>query len=205
MKDVKPYKLVVRIKNNRLWRAVLELHPWVKTQHQAADAVGVALPTFGLLLNMKHWPGRVVKDETCWSKSAAQVSKALGYEPSYLFDPVYYGAKAVQAPKFIQFEVAINEVEQIGLLELPPPAEEVAEKLHLESNLLRTMASLTPREEGVLRMRFGIGGEKEHTLREIAGKMHFTCIESVRHIEHKALRKLRTPWLAKRILKESGS
>ena len=194
MEYVKPYKLVIRIKNNRLWRAVIELHPEVKTQLQAADVCGVTLSRFDSLLNMKHWPGRFAKDEIHWSRASTQVAKALGHEPSYLFDPAYYGVKAVQAPKFIEFEVAINEIEQRHLMELPPPPEEVAEKLLLESNLLKTMATLTPREEAVLRMRFGIGhDEKEHTLAEVAERMHFKGSERARQIEGKALRKLRTP------------
>ena len=201
MEYVKPYKLVVRIKNNRLWRAVLELHPEVKTQMQAANACGVTLSRFDSLLNMKHWPGRFVKDEICWSVASTQVAKALGHELIYLFDPAYYGVKAVQAPKFIEFEVAINEIEQRHLMELSPPAEEFAEKLKLESNVTKTMASLTPREEGVLRMRFGIGGGKEYTLAEVAEKMHFKGSERIRQIESKALRKLRHP-LRSRMLRK---
>ena len=203
MEYVKPYKLVVRIKNNRLWRAVLELYPEVETQLQAADVCGVTGSRFDALLNMKHWPGRIVREGIRWTVSATQVAKTLGHEPSYLFDPAYYGIKAVEAPKFVEFEVAINEIEQRHLMELPPPAEELAEKLQLESNLIKTMASLTPREEGVLRMRFGIGTAdgKEYTLAEVAEKMHFRGSERARQIEGKALRKLRHPWRSRMLRK----
>ncbi len=180
----------------------MDLHSEVKTQAKAAIAVGVSLSRFDDLLNMKHWPGRIVRDEIRWTEAATQVAKALGYECSYLFDPVYYGAKAVQAPKFVEFEVAINEIEQRQLMELPPPAEELAEKLQLESNLIKTLAALTPREEGVLRMRFGIGTTgKEYTLGEVAEKMHLKCKERVRQIEGKALRKLRHPWRSRMLRK----
>ena len=62
------------------------------------------------------------------------------------------------------------------------------------SNVLRT---LTPREELVLRMRFGVGEGSEHTLEEV-GKSFNVTSERIRQIESKALRKLRQPsWVSK--------
>lgn len=51
------------------------------------------------------------------------------------------------------------------------------------------LTTLAPREERVIKMRFGLDGEEEHTLREIAQYFAVTC-ERVRQIETKALRKL---------------
>jgi RNA polymerase primary sigma factor len=66
----------------------------------------------------------------------------------------------------------------------------------IQSNLreitTRVLASVTPREERVLRMRFGIGMNKDHTLEEVG--LQFTVTrERIRQIEAKALRKLRHP------------
>ena len=54
------------------------------------------------------------------------------------------------------------------------------------------LASLTPREERILRMRFGIGMNTDHTLEEV-GKQFSVTRERIRQIEAKALRKLKHP------------
>jgi RNA polymerase primary sigma factor len=56
----------------------------------------------------------------------------------------------------------------------------------------KVLATLTPREEKVLRMRFGIGETSEHTLEEV-GQQFSVTRERIRQIEAKALRKLRHP------------
>jgi RNA polymerase primary sigma factor len=56
----------------------------------------------------------------------------------------------------------------------------------------KVLATLTPREERILRMRFGIGESSEHTLEEV-GKDFSVTRERIRQIEAKALRKLRHP------------
>ncbi|MXW00275.1 MAG: hypothetical protein F4112_13045 [Holophagales bacterium] len=54
------------------------------------------------------------------------------------------------------------------------------------------LRKLSPREDLVLRMRFGVGGGSEHTLEEV-GKSFNVTRERIRQIESKALRKLRAP------------
>ncbi len=61
----------------------------------------------------------------------------------------------------------------------------------------QTLATLTPREERVIRMRFGIGSNTDHTLEEVGGQFSVTR-ERIRQIEAKALRKLRHPSRSKR-------
>jgi RNA polymerase primary sigma factor len=62
----------------------------------------------------------------------------------------------------------------------------------------RVLSSLTPREERVLRMRFGIGMNSDHTLEEV-GKQFSVTRERIRQIEAKALRKLRHPSRSKKL------
>jgi RNA polymerase primary sigma factor len=66
----------------------------------------------------------------------------------------------------------------------------------IQSNLCETtkgvLASLTPRDERVLRMRFGIGINTDHTLQEVGLQFSVTS-ERIRQIEAKALRKLKHP------------
>ncbi|MBT4922554.1 MAG: RNA polymerase sigma factor RpoD [Rickettsiales bacterium] len=72
----------------------------------------------------------------------------------------------------------------------------------LHSNLkditTRILSSLTPREERVLRMRFGIGMNTDHTLEEV-GKQFSVTRERIRQIEAKALKKLRHPTRSKKM------
>ena len=64
--------------------------------------------------------------------------------------------------------------------------------LNLVNQTRKVLATLTPREEKVLRMRFGIGEESHHTLEEVGQDFNVTR-ERIRQIEAKALRKLRHP------------
>ena len=70
----------------------------------------------------------------------------------------------------------------------------------IQANLRETttcvLASLTPREERIIRMRFGIGMNSDHTLEEVGKKFSVTR-ERIRQIEAKALRKLKHPGRSK--------
>jgi RNA polymerase primary sigma factor len=69
---------------------------------------------------------------------------------------------------------------------------EAAIQANLRETTTRVLASLTPREERVLRMRFGIGMNTDHTLEEV-GQQFSVTRERIRQIEAKALRKLKHP------------
>jgi RNA polymerase primary sigma factor len=63
---------------------------------------------------------------------------------------------------------------------------------NLRETTTRVLASLTPREERIVRMRFGLGMNSNHTLEEV-GKQFSVTRERIRQIEAKALRKLKHP------------
>ena len=69
---------------------------------------------------------------------------------------------------------------------------------NLKETCTRILSSLTPREERVLRMRFGIGMNTDHTLEEVGQQFNVTR-ERIRQIEAKALRKLKHPSRSKRL------
>ncbi|MBR2081274.1 MAG: sigma-70 family RNA polymerase sigma factor [Oscillospiraceae bacterium] len=73
----------------------------------------------------------------------------------------------------------------------PQPAEETA-RLMLREQMDMVLKRLSPREERVLRLRFGLEGDRVHTLEEVGQLLNVTR-ERVRQIEHKALRKLHSP------------
>ena len=69
---------------------------------------------------------------------------------------------------------------------------------NLAEQTRKVLETLTPREEKVLRMRFGIGGKSDHTLEEVGQDFNVTR-ERIRQIEAKALKKLRNPGRAKQL------
>jgi len=77
------------------------------------------------------------------------------------------------------------------------PSESVI-SVNLADQTRKVLATLTPREEKVLRMRFGIGEKSDHTLEEVGQDFEVTR-ERIRQIEAKALRKLRHPSRSKRL------
>ncbi len=86
---------------------------------------------------------------------------------------------------FIADEEAIN------------PSDAVVDS-NLADQTRKVLSTLTPREEKVLRMRFGIGGKSDHTLEEVGQDFNVTR-ERIRQIEAKALKKLRHPSRAKQL------
>lgn len=75
---------------------------------------------------------------------------------------------------------------------------DAAVSLNLAEQTRKVLATLTPREEKVLRMRFGIGEKADHTLEEV-GQDFAVTRERIRQIEAKALRKLRHPTRSKKL------
>ena len=75
---------------------------------------------------------------------------------------------------------------------------EAAIHSNLRETTTRVLASLTAREERVLRMRFGIGMNTDHTLEEV-GQQFSVTRERIRQIEAKALRKLKHPSRSKQL------
>ncbi len=103
----------------------------------------------------------------------------------------------------ISLETPIGEEEDSHLGDfiedknIPTPGDAVT-GLNIAEQTQRVLATLTPREEKVLRMRFGIGEKSDHTLEEV-GRNFSVTRERIRQIEAKALRKLRHPSRAKRL------
>jgi RNA polymerase primary sigma factor len=82
--------------------------------------------------------------------------------------------------------------------QIAKPLEE-AIHLNLQREMQKALAVLPPRQEKVIRMRFGIGEAREHTLEELGERFSITR-ERIRQIEEKALRKLRSPVGARKTL-----
>ena len=103
----------------------------------------------------------------------------------------------------ISLETPVSEDEDTHLADLiedkatPIPQNSVIFRDLIEQ-LDRTLSTLTPKEERVIRMRFGIGEKYDHTLEEVGHSFELTR-ERIRQIEAKALKKLRHPIRAGRL------
>ena len=78
------------------------------------------------------------------------------------------------------------------------PLEDAVNEGDVRDETIGILETLSPREEKVIRLRFGIGCEREHTLEEIGQEFAVTR-ERIRQIEAKALRQLRAPERAGRL------
>jgi len=143
-------------------------------------------------------------------RTSRQLVQEIGREPSpeeiaermsLPLDKVRKVLKIAKEP--ISLETPIGEEEDSHLGDfiedkgVVSPLEAVI-KANLSEQTSKVLATLTPREEKVLRMRFGIGEKSDHTLEEVGQDFEVTR-ERIRQIEAKALRKLRHPSRSKKL------
>ena len=191
---MRPYRVVVRVKNNRLWRAIKQAFPLVLSQSDAAGEIGITGTSLGVLLNMKKSPiSKIGKDR--WTLQARRVAEAVGESPEYLFDPALYGAGPIRA----EVEVQPRQLADVGLLALPSSPDEVIGAREDQEVLDKALSKLPPRERRVLTERFGLDDGWEKPISEISDGLAVSTTR-VRQIQARALRKLRHPSHALRSL-----
>ncbi len=137
------------------------------------------------------------------TKASRELTQKLGREPSNeeiaqkldvhikKIEEVY---RAIQDPIALQTPVGDEDTELedfIGDKNSPSPYYD-AERGEAIGHIQRVLRTLTEKEEKVIKMRFGIGVERDHTLEEVGRHLSITR-ERVRQIEAKALRKLKHP------------
>jgi len=137
------------------------------------------------------------------TKASRELTQQLGREPSNeeiakkLTVPtrkVEEVFRAIQDPIALQTPVGDEDTELedfIGDKNSPSPYSD-AERNEISEQMQQILKTLTPKEERVIRMRFGIGADRDHTLEEVGRHLSITR-ERVRQIEAKALRKLKHP------------
>ncbi len=139
-----------------------------------------------------------------------QLLQELGHDPTpeeiaeemnMPVDKVREILKIAQEP--VSLETPIGEEEDSHLADFIPDEEasepsEAASFTLLKEQLVEVLSTLTPREEMVLKLRFGIEDGRTRTLEEVGKQFHVTR-ERIRQIEAKALRKLRHPSRSKKL------
>jgi len=143
-------------------------------------------------------------------RTSRQLVQTYGREPNpeeiaeamnFPLDKVIKVLKIAKEP--ISLETPIGEEEDSHLgdfiedKKIASPAEAVV-NMNLSEQTSKVLSTLTPREEKVLRMRFGIGEKTDHTLEEVGQDFDVTR-ERIRQIEAKALRKLRHSTRSKKL------
>ncbi|MCH5156448.1 MAG: RNA polymerase sigma factor RpoD [Clostridiales bacterium] len=134
----------------------------------------------------------------------------LGREPTPEEIAEYMGItpeKVVEIQKIAQdpvsLETPIGEEEDSHLVDFiedtkAAPPSDVAAQAMLREQLIQALHKLTPREEKVIRLRYGLDDGKQRTLEEVGKEFNVTR-ERIRQIEAKALRKLRNPSKSKKL------
>jgi RNA polymerase primary sigma factor len=137
------------------------------------------------------------------TKASRELTQQLGREPvneeiaKKLLVPVRKVEevfRAIQDPIALQTPIGDEDTELedfIGDKASPSPYSD-AERIETSEQIQRVLRTLTQKEETVIRMRFGIGVDRDHTLEEVGRFLSITR-ERVRQIEAKALRKLKHP------------
>jgi RNA polymerase primary sigma factor len=132
------------------------------------------------------------------SPSIEELAEVLEIEP----DKVSWMFKVSYPPVSLESPVGDEETELGMLVEdehSPSPAQVVYDQM-LRERISQVLATLTPREARILRLRFGLDCDRPYTLEEVGQKFGLTR-ERIRQIEGKALRRLRHPHQA-RLLRE---
>ena len=143
-------------------------------------------------------------------RTSRQMLSEMGREPvpeelakrlSMPLDKIRKVMKIVKEPVSLEAPVGDEEDSSLGDFIADESALQPLD-MAIHSNLKETctkiLSSLTPREERVLRMRFGIGMNTDHTLEEVGRQFNVTR-ERIRQIEAKALRKLKHPSRSKKL------
>ncbi|MGO9016201.1 MAG: RNA polymerase sigma factor RpoD/SigA, partial [Dissulfurispiraceae bacterium] len=137
------------------------------------------------------------------TKASRELTQQLGHEPTNeeiakkLIVPVRKVEevfRAIQDPIALQTPIGDEDTELedfIGDKTSPSPYSD-AERIETSEQIQRVLRTLTPKEGTVIRMRYGIGVDRDHTLEEVGRYLSLTR-ERVRQIEAKALRKLKSP------------
>ncbi|MBO5218034.1 MAG: RNA polymerase sigma factor RpoD, partial [Clostridia bacterium] len=129
--------------------------------------------------------------------SAEEIAERMGTSP----DKVREIMKIAQDPVSLETPIGEEEDSHLGDFipddDSPAPAEAASYAL-LREQLNEVLHTLTPREEHVLKLRFGLDDGRTRTLEEVGKEFNITR-ERIRQIEAKALRKLRHPSRSKRL------
>jgi RNA polymerase sigma factor (sigma-70 family) len=193
----KEYKIKVSVKNNLILKAIAaagykNVNEFAKFNDLNANSI-TSLIRFSQSVYLKN--GEI-------SKAAQTLLDALDLMLEDLWTPEQLNLKIDK--NYVERELEQSELNMLTHeMKFLPSAESEFEskefKKFINSLLNDSIITLTEKEQKVLKMRFGLDGNEEHTLESISQKMSVTR-ERIRQIESKALRKMRHPSKSNKIL-----
>jgi RNA polymerase primary sigma factor len=179
------------------WRRGFKLSTYASwwIRQAMTRAIADQAPTIRVPVHMKETAGQVLR-------AGRRIAHQTGREPTLEelanrlnlpLDKVKAARELVREP--VSLETPIGEEGDASLGDLVEDRNavmpfEAAAKTVLRERAAQLLSGLTPREERILRMRFGIGTDRDHTLEEVGQQFNVTR-ERIRQIEAKALSKLR--------------
>ena len=188
---VNEYRIKVTVKNNLILTAIERAG--YKNASAFCRESGMTTTALSGLITMKNPPLLVTGE---FSEGAKNLMEVLCLAPTDLWtsEQLTLRLKSNSAERDVNLDgmrAALGMNAEEALLLVAPSPEEVMEEKDIQKLIEEQLVSITPREEKVLRLRYGIGCE-EHTLEETGQVLEVTR-ERIRQIEIHALRKLKHP------------
>jgi RNA polymerase primary sigma factor len=153
------------------------------TQAELAEKCGMTLPRLQRIEQLKTFPREF---------EAVAIAEEVGIEPEKLFPK--WSFTAYKDRVINDCVISINRIAlsspEILKLEEPKNLEVEIDNELLKNNLLEVLSILNPREQKIIKMRFGLEGGRTYTLEEV-GKEFGVSSERIKQIEAKALQKLK--------------
>ena len=171
------------------------------------QAVGRAVADYGRTIRL---PVHVIESLNRLTRERRTLAAQLGRDPSpeelsermeLPLGKVQLLLEASKSPTSLEAPVGEDDETRLGDMVKDAAAqtpEEAAMRNQMAVEVERAMAPLTDREREVMRLRYGLGTDREHTLEEVGRKLFITR-ERVRQIEARALLKLRQPGRRERL------
>ena len=178
--------ITAKARHGKLW----ELRKKFGTTTAMAKYLGMSNSELGEWVNLKGKPGKINKErkQRLDEKLASFGLLLDDLFPIELTDDILDKSKDFEITR----EVDLKLLADAGAIKLIESPYDGVEHKDLQEQIGSSLYLLTPREEKVIRLHFGLNGEDEHNYKEIADSLKVTQ-SRIQQIEAKALRKLRRP------------
>jgi hypothetical protein len=191
VKEIADYRLHLRVRNNRIL-SMME-HYGYDSVPKFSKMIGISYGTVNQYITQKILPTDKFGE---WKETAVKIADALKVTPDMLFSEHQKTVRVLRNTA----EIAFNDISAANRLSNNPETLMIEGGWDLRKKLKESLETLTPKERQVLELRFGLNGNKEHTLEEASEFMVNSYTgevgiskDRVRQIEAKAFRKLRHP------------
>lgn len=186
---MKSVRMIVTVRNNLLMKRREQLG---LSMNKLAKKIGMRATSYGRLEGLKKSP---LKKNGEWTADAKCIARFHRVSEEELFPAALEEIEKTRVERELEAsEMFLLHNGQKTQLEYSPDI--AFDQMNLSEVSKEVLATLTPREQTVLMLRFGLFGEEEHSLAKV-GEIIRVCNDRVRQIEAKALRKLRHPSRAK--------